>query len=288
MRRRAFRLAAGLALAGVLSAAGAFTAAPPASAAGWAGFYTPSERPAPAPARQAVPQPRAPLGDAGAAGVCVAEILRAQLRHGIPGNILLGIGLQEAGTRRGGQLTIWPWAVNAAGEGRIFDSREAALDWVQARQAAGVRSIDVGCLQVNLRWHPEAFASPAQGFDPARNIDYAARFLRSLYEKTGDWRLAAGSYHSFTPEKRDIYLASLERNLRVANQRIDAFRALAARAPVAEGPAPQLAEAAPRPQPQPRWTGPTWSAALSGGRHGIYSRTPIQPVLPVFTAVPQG
>ena len=82
--------------------------------------------------------------------------------HGIPNNILLGIGLQEAGRRVGEGVTIWPWSVNAAGTGRVFDSRDEALAWVQERQAAGIASIDVGCMQINLRWHPEAFVSPAQ------------------------------------------------------------------------------------------------------------------------------
>jgi len=37
-------------------------------------------------------------------------------------------------------------------------------------------------------------------FDPAQNALYAARFLRSLYQKYGDWSQAAGAYHSTTPE----------------------------------------------------------------------------------------
>jgi hypothetical protein len=103
--------------------------------------------------------------------------------------------------------------VNAAGEGRLFDTAREAMAWVRQRQEAGVASIDVGCLQINLRWHPDAFQSLDEGFTPALNADYAARFLRGLYEQTGDWRVAAGSYHSFTPELRDTYLASLEQNL---------------------------------------------------------------------------
>lgn len=237
--------------------------------AGWSGFYT-STQPAVAPRDSS--DHRIP-----AQSVCVREILRAQLRHGIPDNILLGIGLQEAGVTREGGLTIWPWAVNAAGDGRIFESRAAALDWVKARQAAGVDSIDVGCMQINLRWHPGAFDGAAQGFDPAANVDYAARFLRQLYEKTGDWKTAAGSYHSFTPEKREIYLAALTRNVAVANDRIAHFRAIAANVPP---PAPEGRQA-------PQGTG-IWSAGLSAGetgrpgRRSIYSEAEIQPILPDF------
>ncbi|MGC9369191.1 MAG: lytic transglycosylase domain-containing protein [Paracoccaceae bacterium] len=248
--------------------------------AGWSGFYTSSPKTAAEPRAQA----RAPSGPVPAQSVCLREILRAQLRHGIPDNILLGIGLQEAGVTRGGTLTVWPWAVNAAGDGRIFDSRAAALDWVRERQAAGVDSIDVGCMQINLRWHPAAFEGPAQGFDPAVNVDYAARFLRRLYDKTGDWKTAAGAYHSFTPEKQEIYLATLTRNVAVANDRIAHFRAVAADVPGPEVTRPPQAPARESAQPG----GSIWSAGLSAGadgkagRRSIYSEAELQPVLPNF------
>ncbi|MDG4648626.1 lytic transglycosylase domain-containing protein [Roseibacterium sp. SDUM158017] len=263
------------------------TAAAPLLADGWAGFYAPSG-PAEGTVRAAAARTdRADVMQAapGEAGICLRAILDAQERHGIPGNLLLGIGLQEAGTRRDGRLTVWPWAVNAAGEGRLFDSRDAAMAWVRDRLAAGVRSIDVGCLQINLRWHPDAFETLANGFDAGINADYAARFLRDLYLRTGDWETAAGSYHSFTPDRRAVYLSSLRRNVAVANQRADEFAALASRAP---GRAPSR-PAAPA---LPPLEGGFWAASLSQGtgaeRRSLYSRQDLQPVLPVFRAQPSG
>jgi hypothetical protein len=179
--------------------------------------------------------------------------------------------------------------VNAAGEGRLFDSREAAMAWVRDRQGAGVTSIDVGCLQINLRWHPDAFDTLADGFDPDINADYAARFLRDLYRRTGDWEVAAGSYHSFTPDRRAIYLGSLRRNLAVANARLDEFRGLAARAP---GPSPVARDVAGarRAPPLPPLEGGFWAASLSRGtgadRRSLYSRADLQPVLPAFDIQP--
>lgn len=245
--------------------------APPAQAQpGWSGFYT-------GPARPAEP-------DNAARSVCISEILRAQIRHRIPGNILLGIGLQEAGMRRDGKLTVWPYAVNAAGEGRSFDSRSAAMAWVRERQRAGVDSIDVGCMQVNLRWHPDAFTSLEEGFDPAANVEYAARFLKRLYARTGDWVIAAGSYHSFSPDKREIYLASLGRNTEVANARIEDFRALAAE----RASAPAAGEGRGRATRRDPGDRAIWSADLARDtpRRSIYSGAPMEPILPVFLAAP--
>lgn len=156
--------------------------------------------------------------------VCIKEILDAQKKYGIPDNLLLAIGIQESGRKNSnGVLTAWPWTINSYGEGRWFESKEEALSWLKFRQSKGITSNDVGCMQINLKWHPEAFPNDEDGFNPALNVDYAARFLTSLYEKTGDWQMAAGSYHSFTPEKRNIYLSSLERNRRFANKAKEYF-----------------------------------------------------------------
>jgi hypothetical protein len=71
----------------------------------------------------------------------------------------------------------------------MFDNPEAAMQWVRDRQDDEIQSIDVGCMQINLYWHEDAFQTLADGFDPARNVDYAARFLRALSsgQATGGW-----------------------------------------------------------------------------------------------------
>ena len=68
-----------------------------------------------------------------------------------------------------GSVQPWPWSFNAAGEGRYMASRAEAVAEVQARQAAGTRSIDIGCMQINLLHHPDAFESVEAGFDPETN-----------------------------------------------------------------------------------------------------------------------
>ena len=98
----------------------------------------------------------------------------------------------------GGSLP-WPWTINADGDGAFFDTKAQAIAAVRALQARGVRSIDVGCMQISLLHHPDAFATLDQAFDPATNADYGAGFLRRLYTQTGDWAAAAAQYHSATP-----------------------------------------------------------------------------------------
>lgn len=129
---------------------------------------------------------------------CRRAIAAAEPGSGLPPGLLLAIALVESGRGhpQGGRVEPWPWAYNAAGEGRHAPSRAAAMAEVAALLAAGTRSIDVGCMQVNLAHHPQAFSGVEQAFDPAANVRYAARFLGELHARTGDWQQAIANYHS--------------------------------------------------------------------------------------------
>jgi hypothetical protein len=98
-----------------------------------------------------------------------------------------------------GSLRPWPWTINAEGQGFFFASKQQAIAAVRDLQARGVRSIDVGCMQVNLMFHPAAFATLDQAFDPGANAAFAARFLKTLRTAHGDWLGAIAAYHSETP-----------------------------------------------------------------------------------------
>ena len=65
--------------------------------------------------------------------------------------------------------------MNAEGQGFYYDTKVEAVAAVRAMQARGIRSIDVGCMQVNLMFHPDAFVSLDEAFDPMANARYAAK-----------------------------------------------------------------------------------------------------------------
>jgi hypothetical protein len=124
----------------------------------------------------------------------------------MPAGLLGAIAKVETGRRApDGSVQPWPWSYNAAGDGRYAASQAEALQEVRAIQARGVRSIDIGCMQINLLHHPNAFPSLEAGFDPVTNIAYAVRFLRELHARTGDWNQAVAMYHSATPERGLVY-----------------------------------------------------------------------------------
>jgi hypothetical protein len=139
--------------------------------------------------------------------LCRAAIAGAEVMQAIPAHLMAAIGLAESGRRdeATGAMHPWPWTINAEGQGFFFDTKAQAVAAVRTMQARGVTSIDVGCMQVNLMHHPDAFPTLEHAFDPPANTAYAARFLRQLYGQTGDWTKAVGLYHSATPELSEPY-----------------------------------------------------------------------------------
>ncbi len=133
--------------------------------------------------------------------MCRTAISAAERLTGVPDRLMQAIGVVESGRRdANGTVAAWPWTINAEGVGSFFASKAEAMAAVTALRARGVRSIDVGCMQVNLMYHAEAFPSLEEAFDPGANARYAGRFLQTLWAKTGSWPGAAAGYHSLTPE----------------------------------------------------------------------------------------
>ena len=134
--------------------------------------------------------------------LCRAAIGQAERGAHVPDRLLDAIAMVESGRKDpvSGATYPWPWTINAEGVGHFYETKADAIAAVQAFQAAGVRSIDVGCMQVSLLYHADAFANLDQAFDPVTNAAYGARFLVQLFEQTNAWPLAAAAYHSFTPD----------------------------------------------------------------------------------------
>jgi hypothetical protein len=66
--------------------------------------------------------------------------------------------------------------------------------------------IDVGCFQVDLFYHPYAFASLEEAFDPDANASAAARILSLGRLGSAGWDGAIAAYHSAWPSTAAVYL----------------------------------------------------------------------------------
>jgi|CXWL01.1.fsa_nt_gi hypothetical protein len=142
------------------------------------------------------------------AKLCTRHLQHYETQYGIPSHLLSAIASTESGRFHDG-LKIklpWPWTINAEGKGYFFDTKEEAIMAARKLQARGVESMDVGCMQVNIYHHPNAFASLNIAFEPENNVAYAASFLRNLYQEGGSWKQAASNYHSKTPSLGNKYI----------------------------------------------------------------------------------
>jgi hypothetical protein len=139
--------------------------------------------------------------------LCTRAIDATTELAGLPPRLLNAVAQVESGKHdpATGVWNPWPWTINVQGEGRYFETKAEAIEAVKAVQASDVRSIDIGCMQVNLMYHPAAFQSLEQAFDPRANVLYARRLLLSLYRQSGDWATAVGLYHSATPDLAASY-----------------------------------------------------------------------------------
>ena len=148
-------------------------------------------------------------GQEAAAGVpdCKAIARAAEERHGLPDGILQSISTVEASRiQPDGSYRAWPWTLNDNGKGLFFDDPEQVLDYLDTHMTNPDTSIDIGCMQINTKWHGASFETLDEMLDPASNIAYAAGFLTDLYYAHGSWNDAIRHYHSSDQRKNDPYL----------------------------------------------------------------------------------
>lgn len=146
-------------------------------------------------------------------GLCDKAGLVAAEKHGIPSQIMLAITRVETGRLTDGKLQPWPWAVNQDGDSYWFENGDEAVAFTADSISRGLKSLDIGCFQLNLRWHGSSFASFEQMFDPQLNANYAAKFLVKQHALTGNWVDAVARFHSSTPGLAEIYISKVERVL---------------------------------------------------------------------------
>ena len=139
---------------------------------------------------------------------CDQAATRAEQAASLPAGLLVAIGAVESGRLDAAGLSrhAWPWTINADGAGYFASSKEEAISLVRTLQARGARYIDVGCFQVDLFYHPDAFSSLEQAFDPDANARAAAHILvQARFSATG-WDKAIAAYHSASILKGSWYL----------------------------------------------------------------------------------
>ena len=72
--------------------------------------------------------------------------------------MLTAIGLTESGRYiNKSKPIIWPWTINIKTKSLFFDNKKQMLKFLNSQIEEGNFDFDVGCMQVNLKWHGKYF-----------------------------------------------------------------------------------------------------------------------------------
>ena len=148
-----------------------------------------------------------------AANLCASAIYPVETQLGLPKNVLKAISLKETGRwdNQNKQSLSWPWTVTSRGKGVYHKTKREAIRAVRELQQQGIKNIDVGCMQINLFYHPHAFENLQEAFNPRLNVNYAGNFLTQLFEDHGSWQRAIEHYHSNDKQRGQRYRLAVEK-----------------------------------------------------------------------------
>lgn len=119
--------------------------------------------------------------------LCSEAVALAERAEAIPRHLLAAIAQVESGRPVAEDRVEgpWPWTVSARGTGMFFASKAQAMEAAADALATGEDNVDVGCLQINIGHHPDAFMTLDEALDPLANAAYGAAYLRALFMQTG-------------------------------------------------------------------------------------------------------
>jgi hypothetical protein len=123
---------------------------------------------------------------------------RVGLRYRLDPYLLYAVALTESARVSQGLAEPWPLAIQHQGVAFYPDTPESARQELKRRLRTGDPSIDVGIMQVNLRWHGHRVPYPEALLDRDTNIDLGARIIREAIESApGNPVFGIGRYHAW-------------------------------------------------------------------------------------------
>ena len=124
--------------------------------------------------------------------------------YNLPNKLLTSIALVESGIKKS-EFKSWPWTLNVSGKSMYFENKLETLQYLKSNISLK-KSIDVGCMQINTRYHLKNFKDLSHLVEPEENVKYAAIYLLKLYKKYKSWNEAVSRYHSSIPKRKKTYL----------------------------------------------------------------------------------
>ena len=129
------------------------------------------------------------------------------LEKGLDPLILYSVALAESAYRAQTDRLVSPslYTLRTADQPYYFNNKADALSKLQ-EILKRTQSVDVGPMQINVKWHAHRVNRVEDLLDPATNIRIAADILNErLDANDGDWLGALGQYHSFEKNRSKWY-----------------------------------------------------------------------------------
>lgn len=148
---------------------------------------------------------------------CAQLIANAETRRQIPRGLLMAIAITESGHDDSPN----PYAMNIAGKSHHASGFQEMSNIIASNWRRGVTSIDVGCMQINLKYHGDKFQNLTDLLDSPTNVEYGASYLIKLATERGSWREGVMDYHNKrNPARRNWYGCKVWNNyLRIIHAR---------------------------------------------------------------------
>lgn len=119
--------------------------------------------------------------------------------------LLYSVALTESALSNGGkQIAPNPYTLRTFTTPYYFKEKEQALDKLN-QLARTHKSIDVGLMQINIKYHADKFNSFDELLDIEQNVRIGAEILKEVMASTSNKIIGIGRYHSYTPERADYY-----------------------------------------------------------------------------------
>ena len=141
---------------------------------------------------------------------CTKLINNIEKKYKIPNKLLEAISLTETGRTVDGKYVAWPWSLNISGESFFFKNEKDLLVLLE-KKIKSQKNIDIG-------YHNKNFKNIEEISDPKKNIEWAALYLKKLFNKHNSWNKAIAKYHSSNPKRMKNYLTKVHKNWRYVRQ----------------------------------------------------------------------
>ena len=143
---------------------------------------------------------------------CYKIATKVEKEFKIPNKLLSSISITETGVTKNGIYQPWPWSLNVKGESMFFDSSKEMMIFLNKAISNKQSNIDIGCMQINYKYHRKMFKNLKNMINPEENIYYAGKFLKELFLKHKSWKKAIARYHSSNPTRMKVYLEKVLRH----------------------------------------------------------------------------